>query len=109
MYFLAGSGLVKIGITTNLTSRIRSIRNSSPVALDLLATMPGHTVLEGMVHSRFSHLRRHGEWFEDQGEIREYIASLIKQGKVTPLTRSPEIIAEIDRLNTAPPGRGGVA
>lgn len=78
LYFLAGAGLIKIGITTNLTSRIRSIRNSSPAPLVLLATGAGCTLWEGFAHSRFRHLRRHGEWFEDEGSIRDYILDLAK-------------------------------
>lgn len=82
MYFLAGAGLIKIGISTNLKSRVRSIRNSSPVELELLAIRPNSpSVIEGMFHARFDHLRRHGEWFEDNGEIREFIQSLIRAGK----------------------------
>lgn len=79
LYFLAGAGLIKIGISTNLTSRIRSIRNSSPVPLELLATMPGGTALEGVAHSWFQHLRRHGEWFEDNGEIRAKIIQFTRE------------------------------
>jgi hypothetical protein len=75
MYFLAGAGLIKIGITTNMVSRIRSIRNSSPVPLDLIGEMPGCTLYEGFAHHRFRHLRRHGEWFVDDGEIRAFLAS----------------------------------
>lgn len=82
MYFLAGAGLIKIGISTNLKSRVRSIRNSSPVELELLAIRPQScTFVESQTHFRFAHLRRHGEWFEDNGEIREFIESIIRQGK----------------------------
>lgn len=82
MYFLAGAGLIKIGISTNLKSRVRSIRNSSPVDLELLAIRPQScTFVEIQTHTRFAHLRRHGEWFEDNGEIREFIGHLIRSGK----------------------------
>ena len=73
LYFLAGAGLVKIGISTNPTSRIRSIRNSSPVPLELLALVEGCSAMEGILHCRFSALRQHGEWFTDDGQIRAYI------------------------------------
>ena len=82
LYFIAGGGLIKIGISTNLTSRIRAIRNSSPVPLELLATMErASSALEGIVHSRFGELRRHGEWFVDDGSIRRYIKSMVALGK----------------------------
>lgn len=78
LYFLSGAGLIKIGITTNLVGRIRSIRNASPVPLTLLATMAGTSFHEGDLHYRFAHLRRHGEWFEDNGEIVEEIKARLR-------------------------------
>ena len=78
LYFIAGAGLIKIGISTNVTSRFRTIRNSSPVPVALVATMPGCTALEGILHSKFDHLRQHGEWFTDDGEIRRFIEGKVK-------------------------------
>lgn len=73
LYFIAGAGLIKIGISTNLASRFRAIRNSSPVPVELLGSCPGTTANEGFLHSKFAHLRRHGEWFEDTPELRAEI------------------------------------
>lgn len=73
VYFIAGAGLIKIGISTNLQSRFRAIRNSSPVSVDLLGSCPGTTLSEGLLHQKFAHLRRHGEWFEDAPELRAEI------------------------------------
>lgn len=78
VYFIAGAGLIKIGCTTNLTSRFRTIRNSSPVPIELLGSMPGGTLEEGRTHQRFAHLRRHGEWFEDTPELRAHIERVIR-------------------------------
>lgn len=80
VYFLAGAGLIKIGITATLASRLRAIRNSSPVPIELLATMPSCDLLVEMrLHSRFDALRRHGEWFEDDGSIRAYVDRMVAQ------------------------------
>lgn len=73
VYFVAGAGLIKIGISTNIPSRFRAIRNSSPVPVELLGSCPGTTLLEGVLHGKFSHLRKHGEWFEDAPELRAEI------------------------------------
>jgi hypothetical protein len=82
IYFLAGGGLIKIGITVSLTSRLRAIRNSSPVPIELLAKMEGKDqFVEMQLHSRFSALRKHGEWFEDDGAIRAYVDELVRFGK----------------------------
>jgi hypothetical protein len=77
VYFLAGAGLIKIGVTTNPTSRIRSIRNSSPVALELLGLHEATLLFEMLMHQKFEHLRRHGEWFEDTPELRETIDAIL--------------------------------
>jgi hypothetical protein len=74
MYFIAGAGLIKIGISTNVQSRFRAIKNSSPVPVELVAVTRGSTFCEGQAHRKFAHLRRHGEWFEDRQEIRDFIA-----------------------------------
>lgn len=77
VYFIAGAGLIKIGCTTNLTSRFRAIRNSSPVPVELLGTMRGGSLAEAFAHDRWAGQRRHGEWFEDTPELRAYIAERI--------------------------------
>jgi hypothetical protein len=79
VYFLAGAGLIKIGVSTNVQSRVRSIRNASPVSIDLLGTVPGGTLGESFLHVSFAHLRRHGEWFEDTPELRHHIALCIAE------------------------------
>ena len=84
LYFLAGAGLIKIGITTNLVSRIRAIRNSSPIPLELLATKPSNGLEEMRAHEKFKHLRRHGEWFEDNGEIREWVSMFTAHARPKP-------------------------
>jgi hypothetical protein len=78
VYFVAGAGLIKIGISTNIPSRFRAIRNSSPVPVELLGSFPGTTFNEGLLHRKFGHLRRHGEWFEDTPELREEIGWRVK-------------------------------
>jgi len=82
LYFLAGGGLVKIGISANLKSRIRAIRNSSPIPLDLIGTVKCCSAQEGLVHSRLHRFRRHGEWFEDCTEVRAMMAHLIKMAEL---------------------------
>lgn len=73
VYFIAGGGLIKIGVSTNVTARLCSIRNASPVPVELLGTVPGGTLGESFLHVSFAHLRRHGEWFEDTPELRAHI------------------------------------
>jgi hypothetical protein len=79
VYFVGGeTGPVKIGFTQQpIKERLKCIQNGSPVKLYVLATQPARRQREGVYHRQFAKYRLHGEWFE----------------------RSPEIQAEIDRLN----------
>jgi hypothetical protein len=79
VYFVGGeAGPVKIGFTQQpMKARLVCIQNGSPVKLHVLATTPGFKQLERIYHKQFAAYRLHGEWFE----------------------RSPELLAEIERLN----------
>jgi hypothetical protein len=60
---LPDGNMVKIGTTTDLTGRLRSLRYNSPVPLVILWQMPGNSELERRLHTHFAHRRAHGEWF----------------------------------------------
>lgn len=78
VYFIEGApGFVKIGYTNALAKRIRALQCGCPMEIDLLAYARGGPRLEREYHRRFAHWRAAGEWFK----------------------LSPEIKAEIDRLN----------
>lgn len=65
VYFLAGAGLIKIGIAYGqFARRIATLQSGSPVELRL--TMVIHDVdhlVESHLHMIFAAYRRHGEWF----------------------------------------------
>lgn len=80
VYFVGGDvGGVKIGFAVNVELRLRDLQCGSPVKLAVLATVPGMPKDEREYHKRFKAARQHGEWFE----------------------RTPELLAEIDRLGDA--------
>lgn len=88
VYFVrAETGQVKIGVATCTTRRLRGLQTCSPVRLHLEAQTRGGATLESQYHARFAAHRLHGEWFSPH----------------------PDILAEIDRLNTTRPAtlRGG--
>lgn len=78
VYFIEGGGLIKIGVTTNLPSRFRTIRNSSPVPVKLLGSIKGGNITEALAHQRFDRLRQHGEWFMDDPELRAYLDDVLQ-------------------------------
>ena len=66
VYFIEApsTGLVKIGKTTDLEERFKSLCTMSPTPLRLLKVIPGYSDEEKTLHKRFKEYRRHGEWFE---------------------------------------------
>lgn len=73
VYFMGGGGLIKIGVTTDVDARLRSLSNSSPVPIRYLGSYLGTREAEREMHDKFKHLRRHGEWFDDTPELRAEI------------------------------------
>lgn len=58
-----GSGLVKIGRSTNLARRLAAIQTTCPTKVEVLWQTEGGSPLERTLHKDFQHLRTHGEWF----------------------------------------------
>lgn len=65
------TGLLKIGFTTDLTARVRTLSNAGGVALRVLGCINGVVRYERTLHDHFRHLRKQGEWFADAPEIRQ--------------------------------------
>lgn len=78
VYFIQGEPgtLIKIGVSYSAESRMRDLQSGSPVALRILATMPGFAKDEGELHRRFAEHRAHGEWFRPAPELLALIDSL---------------------------------
>lgn len=74
IYYLRFRDRVKIGITQQITHRIRAIPNEG-----LLAVEFGDNQLEHARHSQFGHLRHLGEWFEFGQELGVHIAETREQ------------------------------
>lgn len=85
IYFIGSDGgPIKIGYTKDITIRLRDLRLANALPLSLLASTNGRTKLEREYHARFAAHRLHGEWFAPH----------------------PDILAEIDRLNTKDSSHG---
>jgi hypothetical protein len=69
------TGLLKIGRSVDVDSRVKSLQTGAGAILSVAAVMQGDR--ESELHKRFSHLRGHGEWFSDDGgEIQSFIERL---------------------------------
>lgn len=77
IYFLVAGelNLVKIGRTKDVTKRVNFINTSSPVELELVSVLRGvDPIQEQLIHEKFETLRRRGEWFHLNDELRAFIA-----------------------------------
>lgn len=59
-----GTPRVKLGVTTDVDSRLRAIQTGCPYKCVVLAKWPGSPRLERKLHEHFKEHRKHGEWFE---------------------------------------------
>jgi hypothetical protein len=84
VYFIRNGSRVKIGWTTNLKGRVRSL--SLPMSA-VLATMPGGPAEENALHRRFDSARCDGEWFEYTPDLELFAKNLV----------SPEVSAVLER------------
>lgn len=66
---------VKIGTTTNLRNRLRTLQANNHVTLTVLLTMAGDIAIEGQLHERFKAYRMRNEWFSLSDEIKEFIVT----------------------------------
>jgi hypothetical protein len=76
VYFIAcGDALIKIGHTTNLRSRLRSLRTATPKELRVLLVIPGTRDDEQELHRKFEAHRAGREWFSRCAAITEFISA----------------------------------
>lgn len=72
-------GLIKIGKSNNIPSRLSSLQCGSPVRLRVLGALRGDC--ESELHARFEAHRSHGEWFKPSAELLTLIESGLEDWK----------------------------
>jgi hypothetical protein len=96
VYFLRAGDAIKIGYTTNLAARQRSLETASAVPLELLASIPANRSEEARLHQEWSHLHIRGEWFRADEELLHYIRMLA--GELAPEPDDPRARAQEARI-----------
>jgi hypothetical protein len=74
VYYMRVGNRVKIGFSTNLTSRISDVMPE-----EVLATEPGGPDVERARHRQFADLRVAREWFRYEGPLVEHVARLAER------------------------------
>lgn len=74
-----GTAWVKIGMSRNVTERLRKIEECQPFDLELLATLPGGRLREGLMHATFKADHIRGEWFTCSDRINRLVERLNAQ------------------------------
>jgi hypothetical protein len=70
-----GTNRYKIGCTTNLKTRLNSLRTKNPYELEVIHTISSNDIeaLEKAAHDQFAQYRTHSEWFElTEGAVMEF-------------------------------------
>jgi hypothetical protein len=76
VYYLASQfgGVVKIGTTVNVTSRVARLERAQPALKGrIMATEPGDRHLEAERHQQFRHAHQVGEWYWLTPDLVEHI------------------------------------
>lgn len=60
------AGLIKIGVSRNVTARIRNLQCAHGQPLKLVYRGPGNFRLEASLHAHYASARVMGEWFDDK-------------------------------------------
>ena len=84
VYFIEAveRGMVKIGFSSDVESRLRKLQEQIPYDLEIVGQVSGGADLEQLLHQKFSSYRRDThdvwlkkkEWFFFKEEIKEFIA-----------------------------------
>lgn len=88
VYFIrsTGTGLTKIGFTTNLSARLSVIQNGNPGGVHVVTTLQGNRVVERRWHRRFADKRVRGEWFDlshdDLDEIKGHSQGTVHNARI---------------------------
>ena len=67
------TSMIKIGKSVDVARRMNTLSTQSGCELELLHVIDAD--VESELHSKFKHIRHHGEWFYDEGQIREFICA----------------------------------
>lgn len=87
VYFAERDGFIKIGCSTNLTTRARDLRAR------MIASVPGDFALERYFHHLFAGSAIGGEWFHPTLDLLTFVCALPGLPPVVPDLEAPAVAA----------------
>lgn len=81
VYFIQGidGGRIKIGWAKRPGVRLRELQTGSPVALRIVAAMPGDRSAERDQHKKWEQHRAYGEWFYPAPQLLDFINEVVEK------------------------------
>lgn len=78
VYFVTADDpcMVKIGFTSNIERRIKSLQTANHGKVRVVGCVPGTKSDETIFHRRFHRYRRRGEWFSVAGDLEKFLKNL---------------------------------
>lgn len=73
------TGLVKIGHSTDVANRMRSLGTACPGGLEVILLIRGDRAIERLCHAAFRPLRVDGEWFEYRDALVRFVEAMSEQ------------------------------
>ena len=73
-------GAYKIGCSSDHIGRMRSVANTLPFSLELVAVTPGSLMMEAACHLRLREHRVGGEYFSDADEVEKFVRRVAETG-----------------------------
>lgn len=77
IYFVRLNFRIKIGYSTNVKARLKTLQVSSPDPLEFIGSRPGSMRDEERLHSKYADLHASGEWFNDIGVLTRDLCALL--------------------------------
>ena len=79
IYFIQSLDKIKIGYTTNIKQRKKSLAIGNPHGLVVIGTIKGTQEHESRIHRKLKDHHVSGEWFNDNSDVRKYIEDILNK------------------------------
>ena len=98
IYFIQSLDKIKVGYTTDIEQRKKSLTIGNPHGLVVIGTIKGTKEHESKIHRKLKDHHVSGEWFNDNSDVRKYIEDILN--KKVEIKYKTKHIVFTDDLNT---------